>query len=64
VALFDCVWFVSTALTSVERRVSIFTVGFDASVVMARFTEIEVKRREELVFLVPAIVAVVDNESR
>ncbi|HET7284027.1 MAG TPA: hypothetical protein VFI70_05025 [Nitrososphaeraceae archaeon] len=34
--------------------VLIFTLGFDASSVMARFTEMEVKGTEELVFLVPA----------
>lgn len=37
-----------------EKRILIFTLGFDASAVIARFTEIEVKGTEELVFLVPA----------
>jgi CRISPR locus-related DNA-binding protein len=38
----------------VEKRVLIFTLGFDASAVIAPFTEIKVKGTEELVFLVPA----------
>jgi len=38
----------------VEKRILIFTLGFDASSVIARFSEIEFKRTEELVFLVPA----------
>lgn len=37
-----------------EKSVLIFTLGFDASAVIARFTEIEVKGTEEFVFLVPA----------
>jgi hypothetical protein len=38
----------------VEKRILIFTLGFDASAVIALFTEIEVKGTEELVFLVPS----------
>jgi hypothetical protein len=45
---------VSTASSGVEKRILIFTLGFDASAVIARFTEIEVKGTEELVFLVPS----------
>jgi CRISPR locus-related DNA-binding protein len=44
---------VSTASSGVERRILVFTLGFDASAVIARFSEIEVKGTE-LVFLVPA----------
>jgi CRISPR locus-related DNA-binding protein len=44
---------VSTASNDEERRILIFTLGFDASAVIARFSEIDIKGTE-LVFLVPA----------
>jgi hypothetical protein len=41
-------------LSSVEKKLLVFTLGFDASADMARFTEKEVKDAEEPVLLVPA----------
>jgi CRISPR locus-related DNA-binding protein len=36
------------------RRIIVFTLGFDASAVIARLTELELKGIEEFVFLVPS----------
>jgi hypothetical protein len=38
---------VSTASSGVEKRILIFTLGFDASAVIARFAEIEVSSQKK-----------------